>query len=148
MKTNFLIAAILCFLILPWVNGQEALPLGWHSTDIGAQDIPGSTTWDPDAELFTLEGTGDQAPGFRPDNVHLAYTIQTGNFEIVTLVSYVYGMGEMGYNLNPFEEAGIMIREDLSPFSKAYYMSVQAGDGGIRYYVRDHETQDGMKRIY
>lgn len=145
MKEKLFIATILFSLAFPLLKAQELLPLGWHSTDIGAQDIPGNTTWDPDAELFTLEGTGDQAPQFRPDNVHFAYTIQTGNFEIITLVSYIYGMGEMGYSLNPFEEAGIMIREDLSPFSKAYYMSVVAGDGGIRYYVRDHEDQDGMK---
>ncbi len=144
MKKNLFITTILCSLALAGLKAQETLPLGWHSTDIGSLDIPGSTTWDPEAELFTLESTGDQSPGFRPDNVHFAYTVQSGNFEIITLVSYVYGMGEMGYSFSPLEEAGIMIREDLSSFSKAYYMSVMAGDGGIRYYVRDHEDQDGM----
>jgi len=142
MKKIFYIVPILLALTLPGVNAQEALPLGWHSSDIGSQDIPGSTTYDQEAELFTLESTGDQSPDFRPDNLHFAYTVQTGNFEIITLVSYVYGMGQMGYGLNPFEEGGIMIREDLSPFAKTYYMGVQGGEGGIRYYVRDSEDQD------
>jgi len=76
--------------------------------------------------------------------LHGILKLNSGNFEIVTLVSFIYGMGEMGYSLNPFEEAGVMIREDLSSFSKAYYMSVLGGDGGIRYYVRNNNDQDGM----
>jgi hypothetical protein len=144
MKKYLFIATILFLLALPGVYGQEALPLGWHSTDIGAQDIPGSTTWDPEAELFTLESTGDQI--FRPDNLHFAYTVQTGNFEIITLVSYVYGMSQMGYDFSPREEAGVMIREDLSPFSNTYYLSVQGGDkGGIRYYVRNNDDLEKMR---
>ena len=75
MKKKLFIATILVALVLTGTHAQEALPLGWHSTDIGAQDIPGSTTWDPDAELFTLESTGDQV--FGSDNVHFAYTVQT-----------------------------------------------------------------------
>jgi len=142
MKKNLLIATILCSLVIPVLNAQEALPLGWHSTDIGAQDIPGSTSWDQEAEVFTLEGTGDQI--FRPDNLHFAYAVQTGNFEIISLVSYVYGMGQMGYNFNPVEEAGVMIREDLSPFANTYYMSVLGGDGGIRYYVRNNDDLHKM----
>ena len=144
MKKKLFIASILFSLALPAVDAQEALPLGWHSTDIGSQDIKGSTTYDQDAELFTLESTGDQM--FRPDNLHFAYTVQTGNFEIITLVSYVFGMGAMGYSFSPLEEAGIMIREDLGPFSNAYYMSVVGGDkGGIRYYVRNNDDLDKMR---
>jgi len=144
MNKKLFIATLLFLLALSGTDAQEMLPLGWHSTDIGSQDIPGSTAWDSEAELFTLISTGDQSPDFRPDNVHFAYAVQSGNFEIVTLVSFIYGMGEMGYSLNPFEEAGVMIREDLSSFSKAYYMSVLGGDGGIRYYVRNNNDQDGM----
>lgn len=136
--------AILALCAIHGGFAQEALPLGWHSTDIGAQDIPGTTSYDPEVHLFTLEGTGDQI--FRPDNLHFAYTVQTGNFEIITLVSYVYGMSQMGYGVNPAEEAGIMIREDLSPFANTYYLSVVGGDkGGIRYYVRNNDDLDKMR---
>lgn len=142
MKKKLCTAPLLFILALSASYAQGNLPVGWHATDIGSQSVPGSTTWDPDAELFTLESTGDQM--FRPDNLHFAYTVQTGNFEIITLVSYVYGMGQMGYNFNPLEEAGVMIREDLSPFSNTYYLSVQGGDGGIRYYVRNNDDLDKM----
>ncbi|MFO7935678.1 MAG: T9SS type A sorting domain-containing protein [Bacteroidales bacterium] len=138
MKKIFITATALVTTFLLRVDAQEGLPLGWHATDIGSQSVPGSTTYDPEAEIFTLESTGDQI--FRPDNLHFAYTVQTGNFEIITLVSYVYGMGAMGFDTDPFEEAGVMIREDLSPFSNTYYLSVLGGDrGGIRYYIRNND---------
>ncbi len=141
MKKVLFIAAILASVSLLRTYAQEALPLGWHSTDIGSQSVPGSTTYDPEAEVFTLESTGDQI--FRPDNLHFSYTVQTGNFEIITLVSYIYGMGQMGFNFSPWEEAGVMIREDLSPFAKTYYLSVVGGEkGGIRYYVRNTDDLD------
>jgi hypothetical protein len=137
MRKLFSITTVLLVFSIHGVWGQEALPLGWHSTDIGSQSVPGSTIFDPDAEIFTIESTGDQI--FRPDNLHFAYTVQTGNFEIVTLVSYISGMGDMGFDVDPYEEAGLMIREDLSPFSNTYYLSVLGGTrGGIRYYVRNN----------
>jgi len=143
MKKLLNVAIVLVAFSLLRINAQEALPLGWHSTDIGSQDVPGSTLYDADAEIFTIESTGDQI--FRPDNLHFAYTVQTGNFEIVTLVSYVSGMGDMGFDVDPYEEAGLMIREDLSPFSNTYYLSVLGGTrGGIRYYVRNNDDLEKM----
>lgn len=138
MKKIFIITTTLVIMALPGIIAQEGLPLGWRATDIGSQDIPGSTAYDAEAEIFTLESTGDQM--FRPDNLHFAYTVQTGNFEIITLVSYIHGMGSMGFRINPFEEAGVMIRENLSPFSNTYYLSVGGGErGGIRYYIRNND---------
>jgi len=134
------ILLLLLILISCNLHAQEGLPPGWHTTDIGSLSVPGSSEYDSDADIFTLEGTGDQI--FRPDNLHFAYTIQTGNFEIITLVSFITGMGTDGYDVSPFEEAGVMVREDLGPFSKTYYLSVKGGDGGIRYYVRNDEDLD------
>ncbi len=136
MKKILVLGTIISVLMTPEIYTQEGLPIGWHATDIGSQDIPGSTVYDPASETFTLESTGDQV--FGPDNLHFSYTIQTGNFEIVTMVSYVYGMGQMGFYAEPWEEGGVMVREDLSPFSKAYYISSVGGArGGVRYYIRN-----------
>lgn len=136
MKKILLIGALISALIPLKNYAQENLPIGWHAADIGSHDLPGSTVYDANTEVFTIQSTGDQL--FGPDNLHFAYTLQTGNFEVITMVSYLSGMGQMGFYVDPYEEAGLMIREDLSPFSRAYYTSITGLQrASLRNYSRD-----------
>lgn len=141
MSMRRVLYSCLILLITGGVYAQESLPLGWYSTDIGSQSVPGTTAYDSESGVFTLTSTGDQL--FRPDNLHFAFTVQEGNFEIITLVSYVSGMGDMGFDTEPYEEAGLMVRDDLGSFSNTYYLSALGGDGGIRYYVRNNGDLEG-----
>jgi hypothetical protein len=153
-KDNHLIRSLILFCIILLVEvslvAQSSLPEGWHYKSMGKQEIEGYTEYNPETEVFTLYGTGDQM-WQHLGNINFTYTVQSGNFEIVALISSMIGMNDYHANddvdFSPDEEAGLTIRGGLQPSSRAYSVAISGSDkGGVNLYVIDGSGDNYIDR--
>ena len=110
------------FLLLSALSGQET-PVGifpFHG-DVGDPEIAGSAHYDPDAQVYTLKGSGYNI-WFERDEFHYLYDRITGDFILTA------NFGFVGKGADPHRKIGWMIRESLD--DKASHISAVAhGDG-------------------
>ena len=91
------------------VNKQGDI-LPWQSTDIGSVAIAGHTQLGVSSSDVTVKSAGDIGYGAE-DRFHYAYQTLTGNGEIIARIERVTATDDGA-------EAGLMIRESLTPSSK------------------------------
>src|ERR1700719_4652892 len=85
------------------------LPVGWLDQDIGVVGVPGSSSYT--GGVFTVTGGGATLFGTTTDAFHFAYQPLSGDGTIVARVVSVSNTSST--------EAGIIIRETLTPGSKS-----------------------------
>ncbi|MCC8145053.1 MAG: hypothetical protein LIO93_01155, partial [Bacteroidales bacterium] len=96
-------------------QGLSALPLGWHSTDVGEIGQPGTTTYKDNT--FTVKGSGTGIQG-TADQFHIVYQEYKGDVEITAEV-----VSTTGSNTT----AAVMIRETLNADAR-YILAGITGD--------------------
>ena len=98
-------------------------PLGYFesSGDVGEPALPGSTTYDAQAQTYTVVGAGSNMWAER-DEFQFAWRKLSGDFIVRAHVSFV------GQGVDPHRKIGWMIREDLAADSP-YVDAAIHGDG-------------------
>ena len=92
----------------------------WTAQDVGSPLPAGSSTFDPNANTFTISAGG--AIGGASDQFQFVYQQITGDVEIVARVDSLI-------DVNPWTKAGVMIRATLDPASPHAYALVSAENG-------------------
>ncbi len=127
MKTKKVLAILILAFSL-FTNAFAYLPPGWHHIDIGDVSMPGSASWDENANTWTIKGDGDgihpgtaaslsepSQPGI--DSFHYVFTQLEGDGQIIARV----------------DSGAIMIREELTASSKMITMELNhySTSGGL-----------------
>ncbi len=92
-----------------------------NSTDIGDTKLPGSTEYNPDTQVYTLRGAGENI-WFDKDGFHLLWKKLKGDFIIRVRMRF------SGDGVHEHRKAGIMIRDSLTTNS-VHVSGVVHGDG-------------------
>ena len=117
------ISAILV-LVLGLVGTASAeLPLGWRNADVGAPWPPGSASYNSTTGMWTVTGDGLDIVWFR-DDFHYVYKRVRGDGQMTARV-----VSLTGASLHEWAKAGVMIREDLQPGSKFWYVMISGNNG-------------------
>ncbi|MHC4315888.1 MAG: LamG-like jellyroll fold domain-containing protein, partial [Planctomycetota bacterium] len=133
MRTKELICFTWFVLVLGLVGSTrgDPVPPPWVSADIGSP-LPGSADWDPYTGLLTVSGNGNDIWD-EADNFHYVYREWTGDIDLICrVVSFPDGP-------DGWQKAGLMVRQDIMPFSPFVDM-VMTGiyGGGANFQWRDH----------
>ena len=115
--TVFLVAAIW---LIPGAAAQS-LPSGWSVADIGGPASPGSATFVSSA--FTVTSRGFDVNGVA-DQFTFAYRQVSGDMTIIARLKTLP-------NVDPWAQAGLMIRRDLSADSKHVFVFGTPGQGVV-----------------
>ena len=124
--TVFLVAAIW---MIPGA-GAQSLPSGWSVADVGGPASPGSATFMYSA--FTVTSRGFDVNG-AADQFTFAYRPIPDDITIVARLKTLP-------NVDPWAQAGLMIRRDLSAGSKHVFVFGTPGNGVV---VRTRQTNGG-----
>ncbi|QEC67241.1 T9SS type A sorting domain-containing protein [Panacibacter ginsenosidivorans] len=99
----------------------DPLPTRWSTQDIGDVGTTGSACYNSTTGTFELKGSGadiwDTQDAFR-----FAYKTLVGNGDIKARVVDID-------NINPWNKAGIMVRESLDPSSRHVFIALTSGNG-------------------
>ena len=114
-------AALLTALTVSAVRGQE--PVGYFegSGDVGAPALAGSTTYDAQAQTYTIVGAGTNMWATR-DEFQFVWRKLSGNFIVRTHAAFV------GTGVDPHRKIGWIARKSLDADS-AYVDAAVHGDG-------------------
>jgi Tol biopolymer transport system component len=109
---------------------QGPLQLGWFQghDDVGGPALRGSTTYDPEAQAYTITGAGANMWGSR-DEFHVAWRRMTGDFILRTHAAF------LGSGTDPHRKLGWIVRRTLDAQS-AYVDAAVHGDGLTSLQVR------------
>lgn len=106
------------------VAGTPAsLPAGWTNSDIGSPGVSGTTTFNWSNSVWTVAGSGDDIWN-NSDRFQYAYQVITGNGSVVARVTSIA-------NTDPWDKAGVMIRDTLDSTSRHAMMAITSGNGAI-----------------
>ncbi len=130
--------------VAPTMNDSNAVTLEvtsqpltspWLDTDIGAVGVDGSATYG--SSTFTVKGAGGGTLVTTTDALHFVYQPLSGDGTIVARVVSTQGGGS--------QEAGVMIRETLTPGASNAQMLYYAGASGFNMTERTSTgaTSDG-----
>jgi glucose/arabinose dehydrogenase len=86
-----------------------SLPAGWQSGDIGDPGVPGGADYASTSQSFYVEGTGS-ALGGPGEQLHYVHQLLDGDATIIARVRYQT-------ESHPWAEAGIMVRQSVTPGS-------------------------------
>jgi photosystem II stability/assembly factor-like uncharacterized protein/regulation of enolase protein 1 (concanavalin A-like superfamily) len=103
------------------LNCCESNAPGWVTEDIGVPAIPGSTCYNVVTRTHTIKGSGDDIGGIS-DQFRFEDTTYTGDCQIIARV-------KSQENIYPGAKAGVMIREDIAPWTKHVFMMMTPGNG-------------------
>lgn len=98
----------------------QPLPIGWQDLDIGASG--GSATFS--SGTFVVKGVTNGSIGSTADEMHFVYQPLSGDGTIVARVANVQGS---------YPQAGVMIRETLTPGSTDAFAYFQPNQGFLDY---------------
>lgn len=101
-----------------------SLPTSWASGDIGAVNLPGSSTHS--GGVYTLTGSGVTIGG-TADSFQFAHRTFTGNCRITARVV-------SQSNSNGYARAGVMIRDGLAANARSFAAVVTPSNGGYLLY--------------
>ena len=90
------------------------------STDVGAQPIKGSTSFNPETGEYTVTGSGTDIWA-RADEFHYLWREMSGNFAVTATTKFLT-------EGNPHRKASIMLRKDLEGDSAFVHLAIH-GDG-------------------
>ena len=110
--------------------GAQSLPSGWSVVDIGSPASPGSATFVSPA--FTVTSRGFDVNGVA-DKFTFAYRPVRGDMTIIARLKTLP-------NVDPWAQAGLMIRRYLSADSKHVFVFGTPGNGVV---VRTRQTKGG-----
>jgi len=99
----------------------DPLPTRWSTQDIGDVGVSGSACYNSATGTFELKGSGSDIWDTE-DAFHFAYKTLVGNGDIKARVVDLD-------NVNPWNKAGIMIRESLDPSSRHVFIAFTSGNG-------------------
>ena len=99
---------------------NESLPAPWREADIGATRVAGSTRHERGA--FTVRGAGLNIDG-EADSFHYVFKPVRGDSEIVAEVASIQ-------YTHPNAKAGLMMRENLTEYSRHVMVALTAERGG------------------
>ena len=123
-RRSLLAALLVAF--LSSLAGAQTLPAPWTSTDIGAPETAGRSTYS--SETFTITASGTDIWG-TSDQLHFVYRPVTGDVEIVARVISITT------EAHRWAKAGVMIRESLTAESR-HAMMVGSAEGGFAFQRR------------
>ncbi len=90
-------------------------------TDVGAPERTGSTTYDPDSQVYSVQGSGANMWGER-DQFHFAWRRLRGDFILRTTAELI------GAGSHPHRKIGWIVRDGLEPDAAQVALAVH-GDG-------------------
>lgn len=99
----------------------DPLPTRWSTQDIGDIGVPGSACYNSATGVFELKGSGTDIWDTE-DQFRFAYKTLVGNGEIKARALDLDAT-------NPWNKAGIMIRESLDPASRHVFIALTSGNG-------------------
>lgn len=107
-----------------------AAPAPWDAADIGDVGQAGATSYANGA--FTIRGAGADIWG-SSDGFHYAYRPLTGDGQIIAQVGSLQNQRDDDPTVNrePWEKAGIMMRESLDPGSANAFVAVTRTQGAV-----------------
>lgn len=116
------LVGILIFAASP-APAQQPMDIGLFekNTDIGAVQNAGSASYDPESQIYTLKGSG-QNMWFDQDQFHYLYKEISGDFILRTRAAFV------GEGVEPHRKMGWIVREALDP-SSAHVNAAVHGNG-------------------
>jgi hypothetical protein len=134
---NWLSSIILLLGATLALRADEPLPEPWKHQDIGAGEVPGTTSYAPTtnhiADVFTLQGALDLwGPA---DGCHFVYQPRLANFELVARVTAIDNPGGVAH-----AKASVCVRESLDPGARNVTLCVTPSDGTQFLY---REVKDG-----
>ena len=103
-------------------------------TDVGSTQKPGSCMFDPEQQVFTMTGAGDNIWGDH-DDFHFVWRHMKGDFIVTAQAAFV------GPGVKPHRKLGWMARTSLDPGSPAVSTGIH-GDGLVSLQFR--RTQGGL----
>jgi TolB protein len=138
--------ALACLLWLPVPAAAQQAPLGAFQgqADVGAVGRPGSATFDPVQQSYTVSGSGTNM-WFDKDQFHLVWKRMRGDFILRTRADLV------GEGVDPHRKAGWIARSTLDD-SAPYVSAAVHGDGLAALQFRrapggqTEEVRSGMVR--
>lgn len=104
----------------------DPLPTRWSTQDIGDVGINGSACYNSASGSFEIKGSGTDIWDTN-DEFRFAYKTIIGNGEIKARVTDQDAT-------NPWNKAGIMVRESLSPGSRHVFIALTSGNGAAFQY--------------
>ena len=110
MTKKTALALLLCAALLAASCGNQPLKFD-GAGDIGDCHIPGSHSYDPATDTYTLTASGYNL-WFETDAFYFVWKKVTGDFEITGEVAFE------GEGVNPHRKIGFLIRESLDPQSR------------------------------
>ncbi len=94
-------------------------------SDVGVRRVPGHTSFDPEAQTYTVTGSGHNI-WFKQDEFHFASLKITGDFMLTAQASFL--PSPLGEGVNPHRKWGVMFRRSLDTDSVHAEAAVH-GDG-------------------
>lgn len=133
---KLIFSSLLIFILVAYTMNSKEIDKGIfkNSDDVGNVQYAGSTSYDPNTEIYTLRGSGTNM-WFGKDEFHFAWLKMKGNAILNTQVEF------NGDGVDPHRKAGLIIRESLktgSPYVSAAYH----GDGlvSMQYRLKKDST--------
>ncbi len=120
LKPRFVIVLIFAGLVA-FSYGQESIGIFMQHDDIGACNLEGNLIYQPDNQIYILEGSGDNM-WFGEDQFHFAWKELRGDFIIRARIEFI------GQGVNAHRKAGVMIRSSLGT-DVPHVNGVVHGDG-------------------
>lgn len=119
------LAGLLLIILPPGGNPapaqQGSLGQFQGQADVGSVKIPGSASYDPERQEYTIRGSGANM-WFDRDEFHLVYKQMSGNFVLQTRARF------LGEGVNPHRKLGWIVRTGLDS-SSAYVDAAVHGSG-------------------
>ena len=115
---------------------DEALPAEWREAGVGSARVPGSARHQRGA--FTVRGSGSNIDG-DADSFHYVYKQVRGDSEIVAEVTSIQ-------YTHPNAKAGLMMRENLSEYSRNVMLALTAMNGGaLQFRAGERFNTEGIR---
>jgi TolB protein len=138
------LAATAALVLMSGSRPATQQPLGFFEGhgDIGQPAIAGSTTYDADAQTYTITGAGTNMWGTR-DEFQFAWRRLSGDFIVRTHAKFE------GKGVDPHRKIGWIVRSSLEPDS-AYADAALHGDGMVSLQFRraaGKETEESRSRV-
>ncbi|MDR0865220.1 MAG: hypothetical protein LBO74_09875 [Candidatus Symbiothrix sp.] len=110
--------------VTPEVQIPEFTQAFTLSADIGNPAIKGNVAYDPQTEVYTLSGAGENM-WFKSDEFFFVYEPVEGDFSLSSKIAFAPALE----NSNMHRKIGLMIRESLEPDARYADITVHYGDG-------------------